>query len=219
MPTGWKHWSPRRADAARAAASVSRPVRRRVKSGSMPGKPCSASANWCRSRAKEAPRGAAARQVVERLRRQRTVHRRLSRGHQRPPGGDHRQDEVALQAVRPVQEGAANAASRFRQHGAGGAAARQHAAPSETLKKILAPAERRDRRRAVLYGLQRAAHAAHRAERHGHPRRAGARLRRGRRHRPLLRRLPVPGSRPGHLRAHGPSHLPAASASRAPRRC
>ena len=49
----------------------------------------------------------------------------------------------SLQAVRPVQEGAANAASRFRHMAQAVRLLASMQLPSETLKKILAPAERR----------------------------------------------------------------------------
>ena len=116
----------------------------------------------------------------------------------------------ALEATRPRAEVRRGQCRQpLPPHGAGRAAARQHAAAVGDAEEDPGAGRAAHRRRAVLYRLQRAAHAAHRAERHGHPRRARARLRRGRRHRPLLRRLPVPGSRPADLRAHGPSHLPA----------
>ena len=147
-------------------------------------------------------------EVAQCLRRQRALHRRLPRGHQRPPVGDHRQDEGA--------RGRAAALGRRHRggqplppHGAGGAAACQHAAPVGNPAEDPGAGREAHGRRAVLYRLQRAAHAAHRAERDGYPRRARARLRRGRRHRPLLRRLSIPGSRPADLRADGASHLPA----------
>ncbi len=155
-------------------------------------------------------RGAGGRpaEMAERLRRQRALQRCLPGGHQCPPMGDHRQDEVAR--GRPSARGGRRQRRQpLPPHGAGRAAARQHAAAVGDLEEDPGAGRAAHRRGAVLYRLQRAAHAAHRAERHGHPRRARARLRRGRRHRPLLRRLPVPGSRPADLRAHGPSHLPA----------
>ena len=49
----------------------------------------------------------------------------------------------SLQAVRPVQEGAANAASRFRHMAQAVRLLASMQLPSETLKPILAPAERR----------------------------------------------------------------------------
>jgi len=49
----------------------------------------------------------------------------------------------SLQAVRPVQEGAANAASRFRHMAQAVRLLASMQLPSETLKQILAPAERR----------------------------------------------------------------------------
>ena len=115
----------------------------------------------------------------------------------------------ALETARPRSEGATAGRQPLPPHGAGGAAAGQHAASVGDPAEDPGAGREAHRRRAVLYRLQRAAHAAHRAERDGHPRRARARLRRGRRHRPLLRRLSVPGSRPADLRADGPSHLPA----------
>ena len=155
-------------------------------------------------------RGAGGRpaEMAGRLRRQRALQRRLPRGHQRPPMGDHRQDEGA-RGDPAARRGRRQRRQPLPPHGAGGAAARQHAAAVGDAEEDPGAGRAAHRRGAVLYRLQRAAHAAHRAERHGHPRRARARLRRGRRHRPLLRRLPVPGSRPADLRAHGPSHLPA----------
>ena len=155
-------------------------------------------------------RGAGGRpaEVAERLRWQRALQRCLPGGYQCPPVGDHRQDEGAR--GRPAARGGRDQRRQpLPPHGAGRAAARQHAAAVGDAEEDPGAGRAAHGGGAVLYRLQRAAHAAHRAERHGHPRRARARLRRGRRHRPLLRRLPVPGSRPADLRAHGASHLPA----------
>ena len=207
MRNGWRHWRPKRPTAARPAASASRSARRRARSASMPARPMQRVGELMALTLRRRAGGRPA-EMARRLRRQRALQRRLPRGHQRPPVGDHRQDEGA--------RGDPAARRRRRQrrqplppHGAGGAAARQHAAAVGDAEEDPGAGRAAHRRGAVLYRLQRAAHAAHRAERHGHPRRARARFRRGRRHRPLLRRLPVPGSRPADLRAHGPSHLPA----------
>ena len=82
-------------------------------------------------------------EVAERLRRQRALHRRLSRGHQRPPVDHHRQDEGARGDASRSKSAPPSAANRFRHMAQAVRLLASMQLPSETLKKILAPAEQR----------------------------------------------------------------------------
>ena len=217
MQSGWRPWRPKRRIAAPAAANASKSVRRRARSASMPARPRRGSAS-CLALTRGERAGGGLQKWLN-----------ACDGSARctdacPEDINVRQwvtiaKMKALEAVAAARGGRDQRRQPLPPHGAGRAAAGQHAAAVGDPEEDPGAGRAAHRRRAVLYRLQRAAHAAHRAERHGHPRRAGARLRRRRRHRPLLRRLPVPGSRPADLRAHGPSHLPALRPVRRRARC
>ena len=213
MGNGWRHWRPMLPTAARAS-QFSSSARRRARSAWMPPVPVQRVGELKALTLGKGPADGP-QKWLGRLRRQRALQRRLPRGHQRPPMGDHRQDEGARVAP---------AARRRRRQ------CRQPLPPDRqavrllassaavgALKKILAPAERHPAE-VLFYTGCNVLRTPHIVLNVMDILDALELDSTSRRHRPLLRRhqFQEPTCRPTSAWAIAPS---SASASRAPPRC